>query len=321
MKVGIIGAGFVGATCAYALVMRGVGREVVLVDRNEKRAQAEADDIFHSVPFAHPIQVRAGGYSDLGGCRAVVIAAGVGQKPGESRIDLLKRNAAVFREVIPQILTHAPGAVLVVVSNPVDIMTHLAARYAMERGVPSNRVLGSGTTLDTARFRALLGQRLGVDPHHIHSYVLGEHGDSEVLTWSIVTVGGTPLREFCLLQEAFCYRPDKFCLDRDSKAEIDHKVRYAAYNIIEGKGATYYGIGSVVSYLVNVILADRRSILTVTTPLLEVEGVKDVSISLPQLVGGEGILATLTPPLSEEERNSVKASAEVVRKAIDELDA
>src|SRR5262245_59272425 len=184
MKVGVVGSGLVGATAAYALVMQGVGREIVLVDLNAERAVAEADDIRHAVPFAHPLEVRAGGYEDLAGCRAVVLCAGVGQKPGETRLNLLRRNAAVFREVVPAVLAHAPEAVLVVASNPVDVMTHLAARYATRSGAPPGRVLGSGTTLDTARFRSLIGGHCGVDPHHVHGYVIGEHGDSEVLTWS-----------------------------------------------------------------------------------------------------------------------------------------
>src|SRR4029079_15518972 len=155
MKVGVVGSGLVGATAAYALVLRGVGREIVLVDKNEARAAAEADDIRHAVPFAHALEVRAGGYPDLVGCRVVVLCAGVGQKPGETRLQLLRRNAAVFREVVPAVLKHAPEAIVIVATNPVDVMTHLAARYASEIGVPTGRVFGSGTTLDTARFRTL----------------------------------------------------------------------------------------------------------------------------------------------------------------------
>src|SRR5439155_9219155 len=200
MKVGIVGSGFVGATAGYALVMSGVGRELVLVDKNSARAEAEADDIRHAVPFAHPLDIRAGGYDDLKGCRAVLLCAGVGQRPGETRLDLLRRNAAVFAEAIPQVLANAPEAVLVVATNPVDMMTHLAARFAAACGAPAGRVLGSGTTLDTARFRTLLGMHCRVDPHHVHAYVLGEHGDSEVLTWSLATVGGMPLSAFARLR-------------------------------------------------------------------------------------------------------------------------
>jgi L-lactate dehydrogenase len=311
MKTGIVGSGFVGATAAYALVMRGVGRRVVLVDMNRSRADSEADDILHAVPFAHQLEVSSGEYADLAGCKVVVVAAGVGQKPGESRLELLGRNAKVFEQVIPNILKHAPQAILLIATNPVDVMTHIAAHYAAQLGVPSSRVIGSGTTLDTARFRTLVGGRLKVDSQHIHAYVLGEHGDSELLTWSLVTVGGIPLAEFCTDREvSIC--PDDY-------AEIDEKVRKAAYRIIEGKGATYYGIGSAIARIVEVILQDERSILTVCTPMPDVAGVKDVTVSLPNLVGGEGIIQTFFPNLNPKETEALRASAQVVRSVIDKL--
>lgn len=312
MKTGIVGSGFVGATAAYALVMRGVGRRVVLVDQNKSRAEAEADDILHAVPFAHPLEISAGDYPDLAECKVVIISAGVGQKPGETRLELLGRNARVFEQVIPNILRHAPQAILLIATNPVDVMTHIAAHYAKGFGVPSSRVIGSGTTLDTARLRTLIGRRLNVDPQHIHAYVLGEHGDSELLTWSLVTVGGIPLDEFCTGREiSIC--PEDY-------AEIDEKVRRAAYRIIEGKGATYYGVGSAIARIVEVILQDERSILTVCTPMGEVAGVKGVTVSLPNLVGGEGIIQTFFPNLNEVETTALQASAQVVRSVIDKLD-
>jgi L-lactate dehydrogenase len=313
MKVGIVGAGLVGSTAAYALAMRGIGREIVLVDKNTERAQAEADDILHAVPFAHPLKVSAGDYGDLAGSRVVILSAGVSQRPGETRLQLLERNAAVFKEVFPQTLTYALDAVLVVATNPVDVMTHLAARYAGEHGVPPSRVLGSGTTLDTARFRALLGHYLGVDAQHVHGYVIGEHGDSEVLTWSLVTVGAMPLEEFC--------RQHRITLDPSVRQEIDDRVRHAAYHIIEGKGATYYGIGSALAHIVNAILRDQRSILTVCTPVAEIAGVCDVTISLPHLIGGKGTLASFPLPLSQEEQAMLHASAQMVCQAIEDLDA
>jgi L-lactate dehydrogenase len=312
MKIGIVGSGLVGSTAAYAMVMRGVGREIVLVDLNSARAQAEADDILHAVPFAHPIQVRAGNYADLADSRLVIITAGVSQRPGETRLELLGRNAKVFQSVVPQILKHAPDAILLVATNPVDVMTHLTARYAGSLGVPSSRVIGSGTTLDTARFRALLGRYLGVDAPHIHAYVLGEHGDSEVLTWSLVNIGGIPLEDFCRLQ--------KSTICDEDKATIDEQVRKAAYHIIEGKGATYYGIGSALARVSEVILRDQRSILTVCTPVSEVAGISEVTVSLPHLVGGQGILTTLHPPLSDEEQNALQSSARLIRQVIDNLD-
>ena len=311
MKTGIVGSGFVGATAAYALVMRGVGRSVVLVDQNKSRADSEADDILHAVPFAHPLEVTAGDYEDLAGCRVVIVSAGVGQKPGETRLQLLERNADVFRQVIPRILQQAPQAILLIATNPVDVMTHLAARFAGDFGVPSSRVIGSGTTLDTARLRSLIGRHLNIDSQHIHAYVLGEHGDSEVIPWSLVTVGGIPLEEFCT-GGGISICPDDY-------AAIDEKVRRAAYHIIEGKGATYYGIGSAIARIVEVILQGERSILTVCTPMPDVAGVKDVTVSLPNLVGGEGILKTFSPTLNETEMAALRASAQVVRSVIDKL--
>lgn len=313
MKVGIVGAGFVGATAAYALVMRGVGREVVLVDKNADRAAAEADDIRHAVPFANPLQITSGDYGALAGCRVVVLCAGVGQRPGETRLQLLQRNAAVFHEVVPQVLAHAPDAVLVVATNPVDVMTHLAARYAGECGVASHRVVGSGTTLDTARFRTLLGSHCGVDPHHVHGYVVGEHGDSEVLTWSLITVGGMPLADFARLR--------RLEFTDSIRQEIDGKVRRAAYTIIGGKGATYYGIGSALARIIEVILHDQRSILTVCTPAEEVLGISNVTVSLPRLVGGTGVQQTFPLPLSDSEQALLKASALLIRQAMDGLES
>lgn len=312
MKIGIVGSGVVGATAAYALVMRGIGREIVLVDRNQARAQAEADDILHAIPFAHPLDIRAGDYPDLDGAAIVIITAGVAQHPGETRLQLLERNAEVFRTVVPGVLQHAPEAVLVVATNPVDVMTHLAARYAADFGVPGSRVIGSGTTLDTARFRALLGRYLGVDPQHVHAYVLGEHGDSEVLAWSEVSIGGIPLEEFCFERGRE--------VTGEVRREIDQQVRTAAYRIIEGKGATYYGIGSALARIANVILHDQRSILTVCTPAREVAGVPDVTVALPNLIGGAGVLSTCLFGLSDDEYAGLRASAQIVRDAIVSLD-
>jgi L-lactate dehydrogenase len=311
MKVGIVGTGFVGSTAAYALVMQGVGREIVLVDKNADRAVAEADDIRHAVPFAHPLEIRAGNYEDLAGCRVVVLCAGVGQKPGETRLELLARNAAVFRTVVPEVLAQARNTVLVVATNPVDVMTHLAAQFAAECGLPRERVLGSGTTLDTARFRSLLGGVCGVDAHHVHAYVIGEHGDSEVLTWSLVTIGGMPLDKFARLHQIEITDP--------MRQDIDQRVRGAAYAIITGKGATYYGIGSALSRIVDVILHDQRAILTVCAPSEEVAGVADVTVALPRLVGGDGVRATFPLPLNEQDARLLHASAQVVKDALSEL--
>lgn len=311
MKVGIVGSGYVGATAGFALVMRGVGREIVLVDKNSARADAEVDDLSHAVPFAHPLDIRAGDYEDLAGCKIVVLCAGVGQKPGETRLHLLQRNAAVFGEVVPAVVKRAPEAVLVVATNPVDVMTHLAARFARDCGVPAGRVLGSGTTLDTARFRSLLGERCGVDPHHVHAYVIGEHGDSEVLTWSLATIAGMPLEEFA--------RRRAIAISESVRQDIDAKVRGAAYKIITGKGATYYGIGCALARIVDVILHDQRAVMTVGAPIADLLGIRNLTVSLPRLVGGQGVLETFPLPLSESESAALRASAGVIRKALDDL--
>jgi len=308
MKIGIVGCGMVGSTSAYALVMSGVGREIVLVDLNRRRAEAEANDIYHAVPFANPLTVRAGDYEDLAGARVVVIAGGVAQKEGETRLQLLQRNAGVFRQIVPAVLLHAPEAVLLVVTNPVDIMTHLAADFAAEFGVPSARVIGSGTTLDTARFRTLLGRHFGVDPHHVHAYVLGEHGDSEVLAWSQVTIAGLSLEEFSKVA-------GKSLSDVD-RAAIDDQVRRAAYHIISGKGATYYGIGSAVARIVDVLLHDQRAILTICTRIHGVPDCEGVTLALPHLVGGGGALATIPLPLNETEHKELRRSAGILCEAI-----
>jgi len=312
MKIGVVGCGFVGSTAAYAMVMQGVGREIVLVDKSLPRAVAEADDIRHAVPFAHPLEIRAGSYPDLAGSKAVVICAGVNQQPGETRLQLLARNASVFAEVTPLVLKHAPDAVLVVATNPVDVMTHLAAHFAKQCGLGTSRVLGSGTTLDTARFRSLLAAHCGVDSHHVHADVCGEHGDSEVLAWSLASIGGMPLNEFVKRRGVE--------LNEEIRRTIDQGVRRAAYTIINGKGATYYGIGSALSRIVNVILHDQRAILTVCTPTPFVAGVSDVTLSMPRLVGGDGVLASFDPPLDSAELAALARSAGVIRDALNSLD-
>ncbi len=310
MKVGIIGNGLVGSTAAYAIVMRRAASEIVLIDANPKRAEAEAADIHHAVPFLQPVEIYAGTYADLKGCRVIIIAAGVNQKPGESRIALLERNAAILKQIIPAALQNSPDAILLIATNPVDILTHFSAKFAALFGVPNTKVFGTGTTLDTARFRALLGTHLGVDAQHVHGYVVGEHGDSEVLTWSTLDVAGMTLKEFARLRN--------IDLGDDMKKSIDESVRYAAYKIIEGKGATYYGIGAAIARIVDVIGRDNRAILTICTTMQDVEGIKDVTISLPHLLGGKGIMATLPLKLNEDETEALRKSASLIKEKIDE---
>lgn len=314
MKVGIVGSGNVGAGAANALVLRGVAREIVMVDINTKRAQAEAEDILHAVPFSsHAVVVRQGEYDDLAGCQVVIITAGVAQRPGETRLELLGRNAAIFRGMIPQIVAQAPDAVLLVATNPVDIMTHLTAHYATPFGVARERVIGSGTTLDTARFRSILGLYLDVDPEHVHAYVVGEHGDSEVLAWSMVTVGSVPLDDYASARGIE--------LSDAIRQEVDDGVRHAAYRIIEGKGSTYYGIGAALARITQAVLRDQRSLLTVSVPVAELEDVRDITLALPCIVGGQGLIATLPAPLNDQEEADLVASARTLRRALDDLAA
>ena len=314
MKVGIVGSGNVGAGAANAMVLRGVAREIVLVDINTKRAQAEAEDILHAVPFSsHAMVVRQGEYSDLDGCQVVVITAGVAQRPGETRLQLLERNAKIFKGMIPQIVASAPDAILVVATNPVDIMTHLTAHYAAPLGVPRRHVIGSGTTLDTARFRSILGRELDVDSEHVHGYVVGEHGDSEVLAWSMTTVGTVPLEDYAQARGIE--------LSATLMQEVDDGVRRAAYRIIEGKGSTYYGIGAALARIVQAIVRDQRSLLTVSVPVETIGDVHDITFALPAIVGGDGIISVLPAPLNDEEEALLEASARTLRQALDELAA
>lgn len=308
MKIGVIGAGMVGATAAYAMVMRGVGREIILVDRDRKLSEAQAQDITHATPFAYPLPVRAGGYEELDGAGIVVLAAGVGQKPGESRLDLLARNAQVFAEILPQVLAVAPDAVLLVASNPVDVMTQIAARLS---GLPPGRVIGSGTVLDTARFRGLLGGHLGISPKSVHAYVLGEHGDSEVLCWSGAIAGNAPIDDFANAMG----RP----LTDAVRAEIDRGVRQAAYRIIDGKGATYYGIGGGIARIAQCIEADERAVLAVSMVTARVETVADVALSLPRVIGAGGVITDLRPALDDGEHAALARSAAILKEAVDSV--
>jgi L-lactate dehydrogenase len=252
--------------------------------------------------------VRAGTYDDLAGAGIVMMAAGVNQTPQETRMDLLKRNADVFSDVIPRIIAAAPNAILLNATNPVDVMTHVAARLA---GAAPGRVIGSGTILDTARFRALLAQHFSVSPHSVHAHVLGEHGDSEVLHWSAATVANIPLADFATQVAA--------PLTQEKQAQIDENVRRAAYAIIRGKGATWFGIGAGMARIAQAIVDDEHTVLTCAQPLVEVEGVLDVTLSLPSIVGAAGIIRTLSPALNSEESVKLRRSAEIIRAALSEL--
>jgi len=308
MKVGVIGCGFVGSTAAYTLALQGAASELVLVDLYPKAARAHAEDILHATPFGPPVRVMGGEYPDLAGAGLIILACGVNQQPGETRLQLLERNAKVFEQVIPQVLRHAPGAVLLVATNPVDIITTIVTQIS---GLPPSRVIGSGTILDTARFRALLGEQLGVAPQSVHAYVLGEHGDSEVLVWSSAKVGGVPLEDFATQRG--------LKLDAQVRARIDDGVRRAAYRIIEGKNATYFGIGAGLARLAAAVRDDERVVMTVSSAQGTLQGFDGVCLALPRVVGAEGVLATLVPPLSVEEQKALERSAGILRDAAAQL--
>ena len=304
MKAGIVGCGFVGSSGAYAMALKGTVSEIVLVDLNKKLAQGQAEDILHATPFSHPVRVMAGDYPLLANAGVVVLACGVGQRPGETRLQLLERNVEVFKKVVPQVLQFAPEALLLVVSNPVDVITQVVTKLS---GINPAKVIGSGNILDTARFRTLLGEHLGVAPVSVHAYVLGEHGDSEVLAWSSAKVGGVSIQDYA--------RQMGVGLTDERKLEIDDGVRRAAYRIIENKGATYYGIGAGIAQIVQAIRDDERRVLTVSSLTTGVEAFKGICLSLPRVVGLKGIMTELRPDLTSEEHGLLQKSADVLKEA------
>lgn len=302
MKVGIIGAGSVGSATAFSLVITGAAHKVVLIDMNEQKALAEATDIAHAAPFASAAKIKAGTYADLKDCGIVIVTAGANQKPGETRIDLLGRNVAIFKSIIPQVVQYAPDCILLITANPADIMTEVALKLS---GFPKERVIGSGTVLDTARFRTLLAYFLGVSSKSVHADVLGEHGDSEVLVWSSAEAGTLTLEEYAADVGKV--------LDDAKKAEINDGVVNAAYQIIAGKGATCYGIAGALTKICRAISNNNYSILTVSSHHADVEGIKDVSLSLPTVITRRGIHHVITPKLSEAEHAKLRKSAETMK--------
>jgi L-lactate dehydrogenase len=308
MKVGIVGSGLVGSTTAYAITLLGTAAEVVLIDLDRKLAVAHAEDILHATPFAAPVRLNAGNYASLRGAGVVVLSCGVAQREGETRLQLLDRNVDVFEDVVPKVLDHAPEATLLVASNPVDIMTQMVTQISK---LPPQRVIGSGTILDTARFRSMLGEYLGVAPHSVHAYVLGEHGDSEVLAWSSAKIGGVPLMDFARQVG----RP----IDEDLRDRIDDGVRHAAYRIISGKGATYHGIGAGIARIVRALRDDEGAVLTVSSLSAGKDRPLEVSYSLPRVLGGDGIRATLLPVLSADESRALAHSARTLKPWLEKL--
>ena len=301
-QVGVVGTGLVGASFAYALIIRQLATRLVLVDVNKEKTIGEVMDFDHGLPFTGPMKILAGEYSDLAGSQVVVIAAGSGQKPGETRLDLLARNAAIFREIVPQVVRHNPDGIILVATNPVDILTRISLEVS---GLPASRVIGSGTILDTSRFRFLLGQYYEVDAQSVHAYIIGEHGDSEIPVWSLANIGGVRLQEFAPLQSK-AYTQDE--MDR-----LFTQVRDAAYEIIKRKGATYYAIGLGLVAIVESILGDYRRVLSVSTLMAGHHGVSDMCLSLPCVVGARGIEEVLALTLNNEEESGFRASAEKLR--------
>ena len=308
-KVAVIGCGFVGAASAFALMESGLFSEMVLIDANKEKAEGEALDISHGLPFAKPMQIYAGDYKDLSDAYVIVVTAGVGQKPGETRLDLVKKNVGIFKSIIPQIAAVNKDAIMLIVANPVDVLTYAAQKLS---GYPENRVFGSGTTLDTARFKYLLGQHLEVDSRSVHAFIIGEHGDSEIAAWSSANVSGIPIHEFCEMRGHFEHEK--------AMKEIAESVKNSAYEIIEKKGATYYGIAMSVRRICEAIVRDEKTILPISSLQHDNHGISDVAMSMPAIVGKNGVEGTVPINLNEEEEKFLKASADTLKKVIGEAE-
>ena len=308
-KAAVIGCGFVGSSIAFTLMQSGIFSELVLIDANRNKAEGEAMDLSHGLPFTHPMDIRAGDYDDVADCALVIVTAGAGQKPGETRLDLVHKNVAIFRSIIPEIARRNRDAILLIVSNPVDVLTWAAWKLS---GYPANRVLGSGTVLDTARLKYLLGERLGVDSRSVHAFIIGEHGDSEIAVWSTANVGGVPINSFCELRGFYDHEA--------SMRRIAEGVKNSAYEIIEKKNATYYGIAMTVRRLCEAIVRDEKSVLPVSNLMQGDYGLDDVVLSMPAIIGRGGIEQKVPISLSAEEQRKLEESAAALRAVIDELD-
>ena len=308
-KLAVIGCGFVGSASAFALMQSGLFSEMVLIDANRARAEGEALDISHGLPFAKPMKIYAGDYPDLADASLIVVTAGAGQKPGETRLDLVKKNVSIFRSIIPSITQYNKEAILLIVANPVDILTYAAAKLS---GFPENRVFGTGTVLDTARLKYLLGEHLQVDSRAVHAFILGEHGDSEIVAWSSANVSGLPLHNFCEMRGYF---------DHDAAMEtLAAGVKNSAYEIIEKKGATYYGIAMSVRRVCEAIVRDEKSILPVSSVQHGSYGIQDVALSLPAVVGKDGVETIVPIALSDEEIAALQASAQTLKNVLNAQD-
>ena len=307
-KVVIIGAGMVGSTCAYTLIHSGIFSELAIIDVNKDKAEGDALDMSHGAAFVKPVKVTAGDYSQCKDADLIIIAAGANQKKGETRIDLLKRNAAILSDIVENIKKNTTEyPILLVVSNPVDILTYITYKLS---GWPVRRVIGSGTVLDTSRLKYMLSNHTGIDARNIHTYIIGEHGDSEIAAWSTTTLGGLSLEKFCDNCED--------CSDKSMDHMLD-EVRNAAYEIINKKGATFYAIALAVERIVTAIVNNENSILTVSSVLEGDYNISDVCLSVPTVVGGDGIVKVIETPLNQDEQEGLKKSAETLSDILREL--
>jgi L-lactate dehydrogenase len=310
-KISIIGCGNVGMRFAYSVAIKGLARSLVLVDVNRKRLEADALDLSHGAPFYSPIDINAGDYADIGGSDLVVVTAGKSILPGQTRLEIAKTNAELFKSIIPQIVKYAPSSIILVVSNPVDILSYVAYKLS---GKPSGEVIGSGTVLDSSRLRFLLGQDCSVDTRNIHAYVLGEHGDSEFPCWSKAMIGGVALNDYC----AICGICDNNEKNRKLQ-NIFNEVKNSAYKIIEGKGETSYGIGLAMARITQAVVHDENSILPVSCLVNGFLGQEELYISLPAIVNKDGVREVVTLKLNESEEASFKVSAEAVKRVLKEI--
>ena len=307
-KAAIIGCGFVGTSIAFSLVQKGIFSELILIDANEKKAEGEAMDLSHGLPFTKPMEIKAGGYEDIADCAMIIITAGANQKPGETRLDLVHKNVEIYKSIIPKIVEKNQEATLLIVSNPVDIMTYVALKLS---GYPSHKVIGSGTVLDTARLKYLLSRHLDVDSRSIHAFIIGEHGDSELAVWSAANVSGIPLNHFCELRGYFDHM--------ESMDRIYQSVRDSAYEIIEKKGATYYGVAMAVCRIAESVIRNEHSIMPISVYLDGLYGLHDICLSIPTVVGQEGAEKVLDIPLDLMEMGKLVYSAEELKNIIGEL--
>ena len=310
-KVSIIGCGNVGMRYAYALIMKGLARSIIITDMDKKRLEGEVMDLSHGAPYVSPVEIIAGDYSDIKGSDLVVITAGKKQTPGQTRLALAKDNVEVYRQIVSEIVKYAPLAILLVVTNPVDILSYAAYKFSSK---PANEVIGAGTVLDSARFRFLLAQYCKIDPHNVHAYILGEHGDSESAIWSNATIGGVLFKSYCS-----AYGNHHTCQHEKELEEIFSEVRDSAYKIIEKKGETSYGIGLSLVRITQAILHDENAVLPVSSLITDYLDMRDVYLSLPAVVNKNGIREILKLELAKEEQEALKKSANTIKKIIKEV--